>query len=242
MITVAWPADDEDISDEADEFAPYGDLTNYPLASVTMTPSSGGQSDPAHLFLRRPHEPLLLVRPVPHHPHGPGRRDLRPGSPGDFGRPRDGSEAEEFVRAGCRSGRRALDLAPSPRDDVMAGTPAEPFAHRADVPDPTPDGGLAPYPDHFTRLPEHNSATAARPFRGPSRRGTGGIEHEKARLHPHRIAGGHLRHRRPDRPAAARRAVGPRGGPTDADASTTSSRSPWRPTTSTTRMGPSPTA
>ena len=33
------------------------------------------------------------------------------------------------------------------------------------------------------------------------------------RLHPDRAAGGHRHHRRPDRPAAAGRAGGPRGGP-----------------------------
>ena len=39
------------------------------------------------------------------------------------------------------------------------------------------------------------------------------VFHATSRLHPDRVAGRHRHHRRPDRPAAAGRAGGPRGGP-----------------------------
>ena len=48
------------------------------------------------------------------------------------------------------------------------------------------------------------------------------------RVHADRAAGRDRHHRHPDRPAAARRAEGPRGRRPDASARTTSSRSAWR--------------
>ena len=53
------------------------------------------------------------------------------------------------------------------------------------------------------------------------------------RLHADRVAGRHRDHRRADRPAAAGRPGGPRGGPPQSSAPTTSSRSAWRCTTTT---------
>ena len=58
-----------------------------------------------------------------------------------------------------------------------------------------------------------------------------------ARVHADRAARRHRDHRRPDRPAPARRAGGPRGGPARRSASTTSSRSAWRSTTITSAIG-----
>lgn len=41
-LTINWPSDSEDITDQADDFIPYGDLTTNHLGLVSMTPSTTG--------------------------------------------------------------------------------------------------------------------------------------------------------------------------------------------------------
>ena len=60
------------------------------------------------------------------------------------------------------------------------------------------------------------------------------------RLHPDRTAGGHRDHRRPDRPAAARRPGGPRGGPADPVRQQPQAARPGRRTTTRATVGALP--
>ena len=61
-------------------------------------------------------------------------------------------------------------------------------------------------------------------------------------LYPDRVVGGDRHHRHPDRPAAAGRAEGARGGGPHAPARTTSSRSAWPFTTTIPASGTLPAA
>jgi hypothetical protein len=49
-VDVQWPSDNEDITDEKDDFTPYGDLTDYPLGAVKMYDSQSHQILPVYTF------------------------------------------------------------------------------------------------------------------------------------------------------------------------------------------------
>lgn len=49
-ITTTWPINNEDITDVRAEFVPYGDLVQFPLGAVTMTPASGSPILPSYSY------------------------------------------------------------------------------------------------------------------------------------------------------------------------------------------------
>ena len=158
--------------------------------------------------------------------NGPHRATLESDDSGRCRRPHADSPGGPFgsllveiaVRSAALCSRRTLLCSDAGRGRIRIVEPAGAAAGQGG-PRPTvrrPPGQAGPGSDRGVRRP----AFAARSSRPSSvtllsslRRRSSMNPRRRPRFHPDRAPGGHRDHRRPDRPAVARRAGGPRGGP-----------------------------